>query len=305
MLHNIKDIEEKSIPLPITSRALRMAQQFADQQPTQEKKEQVYFNTLAVCVVNDYMEIMDIPTDLLGADSWNPAMRLYADVADLKLPELGHLECRPVRSGTLCYIPPEVPDDRIGVVVVEIDALHQEATLLGFAKTVRPGEFSINQLQPIDDLLEHLERLERNQAEVNLREWLQNIFEAGWQSVEEILAPIAPNLAFRKRSGVTRAKLVDLGIQLLGHSVVMIVTLTPVTSVEIQIMLQVHPTDEQAYLPNNLTVKVLDEEGAAVMEAHARTANTHITLEFSAQLGERFSVRLELGDMSNTSNFVV
>lgn len=305
MLPSTKNIEEKSIPLPITQAALRMAQQFASQQPTQEKKEQVYLNTLAVCVVNDYMEIMDIPTDLLGADSWNPAMRLYADVADLKLTQLGHLECRPIRSGTMSYIPPEVPDDRIGVVVVEIDTELQEATLLGFTKTVKTGSLSINQLQSVDDLLEHLDHLERNVGEVNLNQWLQNIFEAGWQSVEEILAPKAPVLAFRYRSGVTRAKLVDLGIQLPGQSVALVVTLTPRSSVEIQIKLQVHPTGEQAYLPDNLTVKVLDEEGAAVMEAHAKTANTHITLEFSAKLGERFSVRLELGDTNITENFVV
>lgn len=305
MLPSTKNIEEKSIPLPITQAALRMAQQFASQQPTQEKKEQVYLNTLAVCVVNDYMEIMDIPTDLRASDSWNPAMRLYADVADLKLTQLGHLECRPIRSGTMSYIPPEVPDDRIGVVVVEIDTELQEATLLGFTKTVKTGSLSINQLQSVDDLLEHLDHLERNVGEVNLNQWLQNIFEAGWQSVEEILAPKAPVLAFRYRSGVTRAKLVDLGIQLPGQSVALVVTLTPRSSVEIQIKLQVHPTGEQAYLPDNLTVKVLDEEGAAVMEAHAKTANTHITLEFSAKLGERFSVRLELGDTNITENFVV
>ena len=305
MLPSTKNIEEKSIPLPITQAALRMAQQFASQQPTQEKKEQVYLNTLAVCVVNDYMEIMDIPTDLRASDSWNPAMRLYANVADLKLTQLGHLECRPIRSGTMSYIPPEVPDDRIGVVVVEIDTELQEATLLGFTKTVKTGSLSINQLQSVDDLLEHLDHLERNVGEVNLNQWLQNIFEAGWQSVEEILAPKAPVLAFRYRSGVTRAKLVDLGIQLPGQSVALVVTLTPRSSVEIQIKLQVHPTGEQAYLPDNLTVKVLDEEGAAVMEAHAKTANTHITLEFSAKLGERFSVRLELGDTNITENFVV
>ena len=41
------------------------------------------------------------------------------------------------------------------------------------------------------------------------------------------------------------------------------------------------------------------------MEAHAKTANTHMTLEFNAQMGERFSVRLELGNMSVTENFVV
>ncbi len=305
MVHGTKNIEEKSIPLPITQAALRMARQFADQQPTQEKKQQVYLNTLAVCVVNDYMEVMDIPTDLLGADSWNPVMRLIADVADLKLTKLGHLECRPVRSGTLCYIPPEVPDDRIGVVVVEIDAELQEATLLGFAKTVRSGSLSLNQLQSVDDLLEHLDHLERNQDEVSLSQWLQNIFEAGWESVEEILAPKAPLLAFRYRSGVIRGKLVDLGIQLPGQSVALVVTLTPKTSVEIQLRVQVHSTGEQAYLPDNLTVKVLDRDGAAVMEAHAKTANTYITLDFSAELGERFSLRLELGNMSFTENFVV
>lgn len=305
MIYRIKNLEAKSIPLPITQEALLLAQQFASQQPTQEKKEQVYLNTLAVCVVNDYMAIMDIPTDLGASDSWNPAMRFYTDVADLKLLQLGHLECRPIQFGSPCYIPPEVPDDRIGVVVVEIDAQHQEAILLGFAKTVRAGELSINQLQPFDDLLEHLDCLERKQDEVNLSQWLQNIFEVGWYSVEEILAPKSPLLGFRYRSGVTRGKLVDLGIQLPGQLVALVVTLTPKTSVEIQIRLQVNPIGEQAYLPDNLIVKVLDGEGAAVMEAHAKTANTHITLEFSAQVGEHFSVKLELGDMSVTENFVV
>lgn len=303
MIHATKNIE-KSIPLPITRAALRMAQQFADQQRGQEKKEQVYLNTLAVCVVNDYMQIMDIPTDLEASDSWSPAMRFYADVADLKLPRLGSIECRPVQKGTVCYIPPEVPDDRIGVVVVEIDSERLEATMLGFTKTVRAGELSIPQLQSVDELLEHLEHLERKQDEANLSQWLQNIFEAGWQSVSEILTPKAPLLAFR-RSPVTRGKLVDLGIQLPSQFVALIVSLTPKTSVEIQIKMQVHSTGEQAYLPENLVVKVLDGEGSTVMEAHAKTANTHITLEFSASLGERFSVLLELGNTNVIEHFVV
>lgn len=305
MINNTKKIEEKSIPVSITQAALRMARQFADQQPTQEKKEQVYLNTLAVCVVNDYMEMMEIPTNLRASDSWNPAMHLYADVADLKLTGLGYLECRPVREGTLCYIPPEVPDDRIGVVVVKIDAELQEATLLGFTKTVRTGELSISQLQTVDDLLEHLDRLERNQDEVSLSQWLQNIFEVGWQSVEEILAPKAPLLAFRYRHRVTRGKLIDLGIQLPGQAVALVVTLTSETEVQIHIKVQVYPTGEQAYLPPNLTLKVLEGEGVAVMEARTGSANTHMTLEFSALLGERFSVRVELGDISVTDNFVV
>lgn len=303
MMSSTKIMPEKIIPLPITQVALQMAQQFASQQPTQERKEQVYLNTLAVCVVNDYLGIMDIPTDLKASDSWNPAMRLYTDVADLKLTQLGHLECRPVRSSTLCYIPPDVPDDRIGVVVVEIDEERQEATLLGFAKTVPTGELSINQLQEIDDLLKHLDCLERQQAEVNLSQWLLNIFETGWQSVEEILAPKVPLLAFRK-SSVTRGKLVDMGIHLPHQLVALVVTLTPKTSVEIQIKMQVYPT-EQAHLPENLAVQVLDGEGVSVMEARAKTANTHIILELSAQVGERFSVLLKLGNTNVTEHFIV
>jgi len=306
MIYSIKNIEEKSIPVSITQGALQMARLFADQQPTPEKKEQVYLNTLAVCAVNDYMEMMEIPTNLRASDSWNPAMHLYADVADLKLTGLGHLECRPVREGTACYIPPEVPDDRIGVGVVKIDTELQEATLLGFTKTVRTGELSISQLQTVDDLLEHLDRLERNQDEVSLRQWLQNIFEMGWQPVEKILAPKAPSLAFRYKNRVTQSKLIGLGIQRSGQALALVVTPTSETEVQIHIKAQVYPTGKQAYLPPNLTLKVLEGEGVAVMEARTGSANTHnMTLELSARLGERFSVRVELGDISVTENFVV
>lgn len=298
-------IQEKTIPLPITQAALRIAQQFAHQQLTQEKFEQVYLNTLAVCVVNEYMQIIDIPCDLTASESWSPAMRLIADVADLKLPQLGHLECRPVRSGTNCYIPLDVPDDRIGVVVVEINLEHQQATLLGFTQTVRAGELSIDQLQSVDSLLEYLDHFDSKEGEVSLSQWLQNIFDAGWLSVSEILVPKEPMLAFRYKSKVTRAKRVNLGIDKIGQAVALVVTLTPTTRVEIQIKMQVYPTDEQAYLPENLAVKVLEPNGVTLMSANAKTANTHITLELSASVGERFSVSLELESTNVTENFVV
>lgn len=298
MIHDVNSIEEKSIPMSITQAALAIARQFADEHLTPEKRKQVYLNTLAVCVVNDYMQMMNIPTDLEGSDSWNSAMRFYADVADLKLIYLGRLECRPLKPGNLCYIPPEVPDDRIGVVVVELDTEHQQASLLGFAKTVTSGQLPINELQTFDELLAHLDFIEHNQNEINLSQWLQSIFAATWQPIEEILAPKAPQLSFRNGSTVTRSKLIDLGLQLPGQSIALVVTVTPKSSVEIHLKLQVHPTQEQVYLPNNLIVKVLDEKRATVMEAHAKSGSTHITLEFHVQMGEHFSVSLELGDDS-------
>ncbi|MBW3586039.1 MAG: DUF1822 family protein, partial [Cyanobacteria bacterium 0813] len=66
MNNSTENIREKSIPLPITAAGLRLAQKFSnlDGVTSPEKKEQVYFNTLAVCAVKDYLEMMDIPTDL-------------------------------------------------------------------------------------------------------------------------------------------------------------------------------------------------------------------------------------------------
>ncbi len=305
MIHSTKNLEEKSIPVAITQAALKIARFFADEQVTPEKKKQVYLNTFAVCAVNDYMEMMNIPTDPKTSDSWNCAMHYYADVADLKLSGLGHLECRPVSSGNLCYIPREVPDDRIGVVVVELDIEHQQATLIGFTKTVKAGELLFNELQTIEDLLAYLDSLESKPTEVNLSYWLQNIIDASWQPISEILAPKTPQLAFRYRNGVTRGKLIDMGIELPGQSLALVVTLTPKNSVEIQLKLQMYPSGEQAYLPNNLIVKVLDEKGITVMETRAGRGSTHVTLEFNVQIGERFSVNLELGDINITEKFVI
>ncbi len=69
-------------------------------------------------------------------------MRLYTDAGDLKLSQLGHLECRPLKSGNFCYIPLEIPDHRIGLVAVEISIKRQEATLLGFMKNCKRWRFS-------------------------------------------------------------------------------------------------------------------------------------------------------------------
>ncbi|MEH2248117.1 DUF1822 family protein [Nostoc sp.] len=305
MIHSTKNLEEKSIPVAITQAALKIAYKFADEQLTLEKKKQVYLNTLAVCAVNDYMEMMNIPTELKASNSWNKAMRYYADVADLKLSGLGHLECRPVRSDSICYIPPEVLDDRIGVVVVELDTEHQQATLVGFTKTIKAGELFFNELQTIENLLIYLDSLESNPKEVKLSYWLENIIDASWQLIEEILAPKTPQFAFRYKNGVTRGKLIDLGIHLSGQSLALVVTLTPKNPVEIQLKLQVYPSGEQAYLPNNLIVKVLDEKGVTVMEAGVISGSTHVTLEFDVQKGERFSVNLELEDTNITEKFVV
>jgi hypothetical protein len=102
--------------------------------------------------------MMDIATDLVASDSWNFALRLYSDLADFKLIGLGFLECRLLLSATCCYIPLDVPGDRLGIVAVKIDLERQEATLLEFTPKIATGELSLSHLQPFDQLYQFKSR---------------------------------------------------------------------------------------------------------------------------------------------------
>ncbi len=323
-------IEDLFLHLPITEAARQTAQQFAREQPTAEKAEQVRLNTLAVWVVNDYLHLMGIPTNLTAGDSWNPIVRLCADVADLEVTGVGRLECRPLLAlSPTCPIPPEVWSDRIGYVVVRLSESLREGTLLGFTPTAAAEELPLAQLQPPEALLTYLSQLRQpvtstmsaaaERTLVNLSRWLEGVFETGWQAVEELLAPTELGLAFSFRStdhsgaaelsqpdaGIRRAKLIDLGRQLSDRPVALLVELRPLANQPTTICVQVHPTGDRPYLPPNLQLMVLDESGAVFLDAQSRSADNYLQLQFRGQLGERFGVKVAFGDASATEDFAL
>ncbi len=321
-------LEEGALILPITEAARRTAMEFSNRQPTPQKMDQVLFNTLAVWVVNDYLQLMGITTHLRSGDSWNPVIQLGADVADLVVAEVGRLECRPVAPGaTACYIPPEVWCDRLGYVVVEIDGSFRRATLLGFTPTAVTEYYPLAQLQPLESLLAHLHELiepqsvptpqSSNKADVNLSQWMQGIFENGWQPVEMVLSyQLGPTSNFRNTSfsnavnptlmpSIRQAKLMDLGPHLKDAPVALLVNLQPNSNQERIICIQVHPTGVNAYLPPKLQLIVLDDSDAAVLETQSRRTDEHIQLQFSGQSGDRFSVVLMYEGSQVTEKFVL
>ena len=328
MTYKTRVIEEFSLPLPINEAARTIAQKFAAGQPTPEKVEQVRLNTLAVCVVNYYLEMIVIETDITASDSWNPVVRLAADIADLEVTDIGRLECRPIRADQEnCYIPPEVWSDRIGYVVVEFDELLREAKVLGFIQTAATEYIPISELQPLEDLCDRLSQLKQpvvihelpRQYVTCLSQWLENVFDTSWQTMEALLGSTQTNLAFSFRrnenfketssqhheASVRRAKLIDLGLQLAGHSVALIVELRQASPQKTDILIQVHPTGSQTYLQPLLQLIVLDESEEIFLEAQARSADNYIQLQFSGKPRERFSVKVALGDVSITENFVI
>ncbi|MBD2504431.1 DUF1822 family protein [Anabaena azotica] len=315
-------LEDFTITLPISQAARTNAQQFAKNQPNLKKAEQVRLNTLAVSVVNDYLQMMEVPTDLIASDSWNPIMQLCTDVADLVVPSVGRLECRPVQlHEQVCAVPPETWEERVGYVIVQVDETNTEAKLLGFIKNVTTETIPLNQLQPIEALIDRLEQLRTSPVDalVNLSQWFIGQCQAGWQTLEDLLnslearpayafrSPVStPDAVFNLKEAVTRrAKLIDLGIQIVNQPVMLIVEIAPEANGQTSVRLQLHSTGEQLYLPAGVELKVLDTSGAIFLEAQARSADNYLQLQFRGELEEQFSVQVSLDDMSITENFVI
>jgi hypothetical protein len=181
-------------------------------------------------------------------------------------------------------------------------------------------------LQPLEVFLDHISDLidekSRSNTPVNLSHWLENVFETGWQIVESLFSSQTTNPALSVRSklnlpeingnslarSIRRAKLIDLGIRLANTFLVLIVKIAPTEcDRKTNIRLQVYPTAGRIYLPPSLQLIVLDEGDVPVpqLEAQARSKDICIQLEFNGEQGEKFNVKLALGDVNLTEHFII
>jgi len=226
----------------------------------------------------------------------------------------------------------------VGYVVVAIDEAQQTAHLLGSVPHVETEELPLEELQPIEDLLDYLYQLQQStapnvtesrdlgvnnlfRATVNLSQWLNASFKAGWQAVEDLLSPdtLSPAFSFRGEldnisattseetvsSGIRRAKLINLTLQLGQEQVVLVVEMQVESPQQIDLGLQVHPAGGQPYLPAGLELAVLEPTEEVFMEARSRQADNYIQLQLSGAPGERFKVRLSLEEARYIEEFII
>ena len=142
-----------------------------------------------------------------------------------------------------------------------------------------------------------------NEERVNLSQWFENIFTAGWQRVEELLTPqqLSPTVWSDRTK---RAKLFNLRVDLISHAVILVINLTRESENQVRVWLQVYPTGQDNYLPANLQLIVLSE-GEVFQEVTARSADVLMQCQFDANPGDEFSIKLALGEASVTEDFVV
>lgn len=299
------EIEIGEFTVPLALEAHSRAEQLRHYQSSPEKAKQVYLNSLAVYAVNFYLECRGFETNLERSGSGNPVMQMLMNVADLVVKNRGKLECRPVLPNAVTmHVPAEVWNDRIGYVAVQLNESLREATVLGFVDKVRRSEFPLSQLRSLAEFPAYLNQFS---PVVQLSKWFENFFEVGWQAVESLINVEDTELAlafnFRSSPEVTRCKLIELGNP--EQAVVLMVAINQEYQQEMDISIEVQPPKDQTCLPANLQLMVLDEAGETVIDARAKNDNPRIQLTLSGESGEGFSVKLVLGDVSVTENFLI
>lgn len=163
---NSTDVPQLIVPLG--SEAHRWARQLATAtlqlappSTKQDVAKRVYLNTLAVYAVYSYLKWQAYEPQLDEGDSWQPVTCAKWDIADLVLPGIGKLECRPLWEGDRAIaLSGEATEDRIGYMAIELEASLASAKLLGFVSSVETLEIPLDRLQTLDDFIDYLDRLE-------------------------------------------------------------------------------------------------------------------------------------------------
>lgn len=293
--------------VPLTQIEHGIAEDFCRHHKDPQKQKQVYLNTLAVYAVDFYLRCLSFETDLSTSDSCDTMMRSLMDVADLEVKNIGKIECRPVMPNSLiCHIPLEVWSGRIGFVAVQLSESFREATLVGFIETATAEEMPLHEMQSLENLVDNLYQYSAKgeQKLVNfLWRWLDNNFEKTWQEVKNLIT--TEKLSTVRNTKVSRAKLIDLGIDLAGYPVILIVNVGQENEQTLAVHLQAYPSGDHTYLPSSLKLIVLTESDEIFKEVTARSADKFIQYQFDAERGDHFCVKLSLGDVSVTEEFVI
>jgi len=157
---------DNAISLELPQDAQEWARLFAAKQGDVATGKQVYLNTLAVYALHHYLAQQGIESDLEQSQSWYPHALSAPNAADLLVPGVGRVECRPVllQAATAFEIPDTAWDDRVAYVAIGIEERLDRVYLLGYLPVRSPDNLMqsipFTQLLPMADLPDHLHFLQ-------------------------------------------------------------------------------------------------------------------------------------------------
>ncbi len=109
--------------------------------------------------------------------------------------------------------------------------------------------------------------------------------------------------------GITKGKLIDLGLQLEDQKIVLIIAIAPKDRERIGVWIQLKPTHQLTKLPANIQLKVISE-GNILLEVESRShpdgtgKDECIQLRFTPPSGTDFQVQVTFNNASFTESFI-
>lgn len=291
------------------------AERFRRYQSQGSKAKQVYLNTLAVSAVNYYLNFLGWATNLEDSDSWNPLLQTMMDVADLKIPGYGKLECRYVLAGSsVIEIPPEVWSERIGYVIVNLDESLKYFTILGFLRQVTQSRLPLSKLESLANFPSYLSQQKRATPiqPTRIERWFLDLQDSNWQKPEELhtgdltfnfRSPQKPLdcLESQCQTEINRVKSICFNENL---TIALMLNIQSQREAEFDISLIVYNDRANSLLPKGLELIVLDGNSFPVMIAQTNETET-IEFCFSGTLGESFSIEIAWDEQIMTESFII
>ncbi|MEK8019200.1 MAG: DUF1822 family protein [Candidatus Parabeggiatoa sp.] len=90
-----------------------------------------------------------------------------------------------------------------------------------------------------------------------------------------------------------------------NHTVVFEINLHVLKNREIKVLLRLHPYGDKKYLPENLKLIVFDKSDGKAFEKRVQGEKSGLQQPWQYQLGEQFSVIIQLDEMSVIEHFVI
>jgi hypothetical protein len=163
---------------------------------------------------------------------------------------------------------------------------------------------------PIKNIQNENSQILHSQEVVNLAKWLQNIFDAGWETVEDVLDTSRASLVLGARSiahsqSVIRARQITLEMPQNRQFLNLVLDIIPETNQQIGVCLQLHPDNNQISLPEGLVFSVLDLSGEVILESQAGNIDNWIQLDIGVEFGDKFIIKITLEDTSVVQYFEI
>jgi hypothetical protein len=328
----VMNANQLAFMIPIDGKMFQIAEKFSQQQQNKQKSREVYLNTLAILAVDFYCQCIGIKTEASKSNGLDNIMSSLMNTASLFIKDKGLLECRPVLpKEEFCKIPSEVLSERIGYMVAEIDEGNRQARILGFVESVENERLPLTKLNSLSDFLIYLHKLQAvepvaaistnkvdmveatvsqiSEGIVKLSKWFEGLLDGGWEAELAVARDLAvskdispTNETEKRESGA--AKFIHL--QHPSEPVLLILRQTRVSKDEVEIVLRLYPASEAIFLLDGIKMALLDEEDKSIPQLEKQSkASNWLQLRFKGNVGDKFSLKISLGEDSLIEHFII